>query len=144
MPSPDKLSIIVFSGAFDRVHYALATASAAVATGREATLFFTMGAVHALVEADGNGAPGWVRLSACEDGSDPAAKDAAYADKGIATFEELLSACIELGVSFRVCETGLRSEAIDGSRLRADAGAKQGGIVSFLGDASDRGAMLFV
>ncbi len=144
MASPDKLSVIVFSGAFDRVHYALATASAAAATNRAATLFFTMGAVHALVEAGDNGVPGWVRLAACEDGSDAATRDASYAEKGIGTFEELLSACVELGVVFQVCEIGLKAEGIDAARLRSDVPVKAGGIVSFLGDASGTGAMLFI
>ncbi|SVC25743.1 uncharacterized protein METZ01_LOCUS278597, partial [marine metagenome] len=34
----EKLSIIVFSGSFDRVHYALATAAAAAATNTPVTL----------------------------------------------------------------------------------------------------------
>lgn len=144
MASPDKLSIFVFSGAFDRVHYALATASAAAATNRAVTLLFTMGAVRALVEAGENGVPGWVHLDAAEDGSDAATRDAAYAEKGIATFEELLSACVELHVRFRVCEIGLKAEGIETSRLRADVPVKAGGIVSFLGDASGDGAILFI
>ena len=40
--SPRKLSLVVFSGSFEKVHYALVMASAALASGREATLFFTM------------------------------------------------------------------------------------------------------
>jgi peroxiredoxin family protein len=144
VPAPDKLSVFVFSGAFDRVHYALAIASAAAATNRAVTLFFTMGAVRALVQAGADGVPGWVGLAGCEDGGDAAARDASYAEKGIATFEELLSACVELGVAFQVCEIGLKAEGIEAARLRADVPVKAGGIVSFLGDASDRGAMLFI
>lgn len=144
MAGPDKLSIVVFSGAFDRVHYALATAAAAAATDRGVTLFFTMGAVHALVAAGADGAPGWTRLGVCEDGSAAAARDASYADKGIATFEELISACVELGAAFQVCEIGLRAEAVDAARLRPDVNVKPGGIVTFLGDASAHGAMLFI
>lgn len=144
MTPPDKLSVFVFSGAFDRVHYALAIASAAAATSRAVTLFFTMGAVRALAEAGAGGAPGWNGLGACEDGSDAAARDASYGEKGIATFEELLSACVELGVVFQVCEIGLKAEGIEAARLRADVPVKAGGIVSFLGDASERGAILFI
>ena len=47
-PRPQKLSVIVFSGDYDRVHYALAMASAAAATNRAVTLFFTMAATRAL------------------------------------------------------------------------------------------------
>ena len=45
MPAHSRLAIIVFSGDYDRVHYALAMASAAAAVSRPATLFFTMGAL---------------------------------------------------------------------------------------------------
>ena len=45
---PDKLSIVVYSGKFDEVHYALVMASAAAAVGRPVTLFFTMDACIAL------------------------------------------------------------------------------------------------
>ena len=36
------LSLIVFSGDYDRVHYAFVIASSAAATGRRVTMFFTM------------------------------------------------------------------------------------------------------
>ena len=62
MPGPDKLSLIVFSGDYDRVHYALITASAAAATDRQVTLFFTMGATRALLDTDADGAPGAFHL----------------------------------------------------------------------------------
>ncbi len=45
---PNKLSIIVYSGQFDKVHYALVMASAAAAVGRPVTMFFTMDACIAL------------------------------------------------------------------------------------------------
>ena len=47
-----KLGIIVFSGDYDRVHYALITASAAAATDRQVTLFFTMEGIRALLDAN--------------------------------------------------------------------------------------------
>jgi peroxiredoxin family protein len=140
---PDKLSIFVFSGAYDRVHYALATASAAAATNREVALFFTMGAVRALAAPEGE-TPGWTALLPAEDGTDAAGRDAGYAEHGIATFEELLSACVELGVGFRVCEMGLKAQDLALAGLRADVPLEVGGIVSFLGDASGAGAILFI
>ena len=39
---PEKLSLVVFSGDFDKVHYALVMASAAAAIDTPVTLFFTM------------------------------------------------------------------------------------------------------
>ena len=48
MTSPEKLSLIVQSDDFDRVHYALVLASAALATGKPVTLLFAMAATRAL------------------------------------------------------------------------------------------------
>lgn len=127
MASPDKLSLIIQSGAYDRVHYALVMASAALAVGKPVTLFFTMGGTRALTE-------GW---------ADPA-REQAFAADGLATFEDLLGACQELDATFMVCELGLRAEKLDSGDLRADIPITEGSAVSFLSDASDKGAILYV
>ena len=57
--TPDKLSIIVYDGHFDKVHYALVLAAAASAVGRPVTLFFTMGACRALMKPANDGQPAW-------------------------------------------------------------------------------------
>ncbi len=80
--SPEKLSVVVFSGAFDKVHYALAMAAAALASNRAATLFFTMAGVRALLPEDGDG-PGWRRLHPTEDGAPPRTAEAALIEKGL-------------------------------------------------------------
>lgn len=129
MAPPDKLSIIVFSGNYDRVHYALAMASAAAAIDRPVTLFFTMDAIRALATSE---APDW------------AAEEQANKHKGIATLAELWEACAQLGVGFLVCTMGLRSVGLTSAGLRTDLGVKEGGIVAFLNDASRDGAMLFI
>ena len=64
---PDKLSIVVFSGDFDRIHYALVMAAAAVASNTPVTLFFTMWAGRALEAPLAEGKPAWTRLK-CSDG----------------------------------------------------------------------------
>lgn len=127
MASPDKLSLIIQSGAYDRVHYALVMASAALAVGKPVTLFFTMDGTRALTA-------GWA----------DAAREAAFAADGLATFEELLGACRELDATFMVCELGLRAEKLGTGDLRADIPISEGSAVSFLSDASDRGAILYV
>lgn len=140
---PDKLSIIVYSGDYGRVHYALAMASSAAAMNRPATLFFTMGAIRALTKpAQG----GWGALLVTDDtGHDTgAAQDAAMAEKGLASFEELLAACVTFKVTFMVCEMGLRAIGLTASDLRADLPYQEGGIVSFLADASASGATIFI
>lgn len=131
-PGPAKLSIVVFSGAFDRVHYALMMAAAAIATNTPVTLFFTMGAAAALGKDDG-----WRTLPGAE-------KDADFQAKNLASFADLLDACVSLGVTFMVCEMGLKALGLDPADLRKDVPLSQGGIVTFLADASKDGAMLFV
>ena len=78
--TPDKLSIVVFSGDFERVHYALATAAAAAAVDRPTTLFFTMEAIHALARRRGDGTPGWTALegAATRDAADVGAMTHPY------------------------------------------------------------------
>ena len=116
--SEGGLSIIVRSGKYENVHYALAMAAAAIAVNKPAVLFFTMSGIHALT-----GPPpsldGWER-------------DAINKARGVGDFETLLQACVELGVRFIVCEMGLRSLAIDRTSLRADVPFTVAGIVTLL------------
>ncbi len=116
--SEGGLSIIVRSGEYEDVHYALAMAAAAIAVNKPAVLFFTMSGIHALM-----GPPpsldGWER-------------DAVNKQRGVGDFETLLQACVELGVRFIVCEMGLRSLAIDRTSLRADVPFTVAGIVTLL------------
>ena len=140
---PEKLSLIVSSGDFERVHYALAMASAVVAIDRPATLFFTMGAIRALLKPAADGAPGWADMPAGE-GRRAAEADAAYGECGVGRFEELLAACIQLGARFMVCEMGLRAVGLRPADLRQDIALTEGGMVSFLNDASRHGAVIYI
>jgi peroxiredoxin family protein len=141
--SPDKLSIIVYSGDYGRVHYALAMASAAAAINRPVTLFFTMGAIRALTKPTKGG---WGALPVTDDTGHGtgAAQDAAMAEKDLATFEELLAACVTFKVTFMVCEMGLRAVDLTPADLRDDLPYQEGGIVSFLADASATGTTIFI
>jgi peroxiredoxin family protein len=127
MASPDKLSVIIQSGDFDRVHYALVMASAALATGRPVTLLFTMEGTRALIH-----------------GFADVPQETMLAQKNLATFEELIAACAEMDAKFMVCEMGLRATGINRPRLRTDIDITDGSAVSFLGDASADGAILYV
>ena len=133
MSSPDKLSLVVFSGSFGRVHYALCMAAAAAAVGKPATLFFTMGATRALCP------DGWRTLPNTE-----GLGDETLQAKGVVGFEEILDSCVALGVTFMVCETGLRALGLTLPDLRPDIPVTPGGLVTFLADASATGAMVFV
>lgn len=139
MPAPpDKLSIVVFSGQFERVHYALVMAAAAIASNTPVTLFFTMGAARALLKNDG-----WTKLPS-EEAASAKEMDDLFKARGVGAFEELLEACAALGVSFQVCEMGLKALGMERGDLRADIAFKLGGVVTFLADASKDGAMLFI
>ena len=127
MASPDKLSLIIQSGDFDRVHYALVMASAALATGRPVTLFFTMEGTRALIH-----------------GFADVPQETMLAQENLATFEELIAACSEMDAKFMVCEMGLRATGINRPRLRTDIDITDGSAVSFLADASADGAILYV
>ncbi len=144
MPGPDKLSVIVFSGTFEKVHYALVLAASAAAIGRPATLFFTMEGCRALLEAGPDGMPAWRHLPRDTGAGEGGDVDDGYAAAGVATFEELLMACVEMGVRFMVCEMGMRALGLDRAALRDDVPMQDGGVVTFLNDASQDGATLFV
>lgn len=136
---PDKLSLLVLSGAYERVHYALVLASGAAAIGKPVTLFFTGQALLALRGA--KAAPGWRSLAA-DGGAQGGAVDDDNRARAVAGFEELLSACLELGVRFIACEMGLRAMHLEPSALRSDVPIEVAGVVTFFGDASASGAML--
>ncbi|MEI6986240.1 MAG: hypothetical protein WCK65_08930 [Rhodospirillaceae bacterium] len=144
MTTEDGLSLVVFSGGYDRVHYALAIAAAAAATGRRVNLLVAGGGLRALLAEDGDGRPGWHRLDPSDDGTSPADRDHNLGKRGIATMEELLGACAALGVHVTACEMGLRAFDLPiNSRLRDDIKAKIGGIVGFLALTS-KGTIMFV
>ena len=85
IPAHSRLAIIVFSGDYDRVHYALAMASAAAAVNRPTTLFFTMGALKALRRDSAGGVPGWAALHPAGNGASPVLRDAHHAGGRIGT-----------------------------------------------------------
>ena len=142
--SPDKLSIVVFSGAFDKIHYALVMAAAAVASNTPVTLFFTMWAGRALESPAADGTPAWHRLPVSEGGQTAAGMDAQFKARGVADFEQLLEACVALGVTVMVCEMGLKALGMDPDALRPDVPVAKGGVVTFLADASKNGGMMFI
>lgn len=142
-PRPSKLSLVVSSGDFDKVHYALAMASAAVAVNVPATLFFTMEAIRALKKPGGGESQGWHVLRA-GDGRRAREVDEQYASRGVARFNELLEACRDLGAAFMICDMGLRATGLEMADLRDDIDYRQGGLVTFLNDARADGAMVFI
>lgn len=143
--SPERLSLVVFSGDYDRVHYALAMAAAAAATARPVTMLFTMGAIHALRAAQANGVPGWAMLKPASSGNDAAVRDAHHAEDGLATLEELFDACGAFDVTFKICEMGMTAEKLTPADLRDDLSIASGGLVGFLAESErDSGRIVFI
>lgn len=135
---PERLSVLLLSGSFDRAHYALSLASTAAALERPATLFVTLAGTRALLADDGRGRPGWASLPLSADLADPEVADGAGLDarnraRGVAGFEELLQACTALGVEFMVCEMGLRALDLEVPALRDDLPIRAGGLATLLG-----------
>jgi peroxiredoxin family protein len=131
----ERLCIVLLSGSFERVHYALCMASAAAALERPVTLFVTLGALCALVATDKNGRPGWMNLPGVErpaasPAADGAALDALNRARGVAGFDELLRACTAFEVEFMVCEMGLRTLGLTPGDLRSDVRLEPGGLAS--------------
>lgn len=141
---PTKLSIVVFAGQFDKVHYALVMASAAAAIDTPVTLFFTMEAVRSILTPGADGEASWASqtTSMClETGAD---MDANFKESGVADFETLLAACRDLGVRFMVCEMGLKAMGLNREDIRNDLIIEMGGVVTFLNDASKDGSVFFI
>ena len=143
---PAKLSIVVFSGDFDKIHYAFVMAGAAAAINIPVTLFLTMGASRALL-ADQDGQPAWRTLPAGEIGNGGECGgdiDDGFRERTVATFEDLLQACVAMDVKFMVCDMGLRALDLEGAVFRDDVPIETGGMVSFLNDARAEGQMVFI
>jgi peroxiredoxin family protein len=110
------LGLLLLSGSHDRAHYAFVLASAAAAVDRTVVLFASNRGCLAL-------AKDWSAL-------DGAARDGRVQAAGVAGFEELRAASIELGVRLIACESGLRAEQIDAQSLLPQA--EVAGVVTFL------------
>lgn len=139
------LSLVVRSGGYDSVHYALVMASTAAALGRPVILFFTGRALLAL-EAGAPDAPGWHALGPADDASPPAARDAAYAAARVATLEEMLEAIALMGVRVIACEMGWRVLEMERGHphgpLRPDLAIETAGMATLLRDTPPGAALL--
>ena len=147
-----RLSVVVYDGHFDKIHYALAMASSAAALDMPVTLFFTMDACAALMIGPHDRQPRWHALPVSgADGAGTSADVTAGIDmdnrfraQKIATFEDLLAACVELGVTFMVCEMGLKARNLSADELRTDIPVEPGGLVTFLSNATKDGSIVFI
>ena len=142
--SSKPLSIIVYDHHFDKIHYALVMAAAAAAIGQPTTLFFTMGACNALFCDDEEGNAAWSKMPLSDSKKTGRERDDSYRRKGIATFEELINACITFKTKFMICEMGLKAKQLENLVLRKDLKIEPGGAVTFLKKASKNSSILFI
>ena len=93
LPEAPPLGILLISGSYERAHYAFMLATAVAAMGRAVVLFATNAGCNAL----------------CQDwsGLDGAAADAKVRDCGVAGFDALREAAVELEVGLLACDSGL-------------------------------------
>ncbi len=122
-----KLSLVLHSGDYSRMHYALVLASAAAAVGKPVTILFAGASVLALAKT-------WRMPD----------EDHRVKALRVAGFEELLTACRDLGARMLVCETALALAELNPAQLRDDLNLETAGAVTFLNDASASGEILFV
>jgi uncharacterized protein len=116
VPSDAPLGVMLLSGAHDRAHYAFVVASGAAALGRTVVLFATNRGCLALCRD-------WSSLS----GTD---RDAVIQARGVAGFDTLRDACLEMEVRMIACEAGLLAEALDAGLLLPQV--EVAGIATFL------------
>lgn len=139
-----KLSLVIASPYFEKVHYAFVMATGAAAIGAPVTMFFTMGACPAILQD-----PDWRTLASEKPDTTAAARDRAFITGGVAGMDELIDSAVELDVTFMVCEMGLRAEALESAPLRDGLTAARTGVVTFfndagLTDASDGGNIVYI
>lgn len=136
---PKKLSIVVASGSFEKVHYALVMATGAAAIGIPVTLFFTMGACAAIAGDDG-----WRELPSEKPDMSASDRDEQFEARGVATMNELIESAQELGITFMVCEMGLRAEGLENQPIREGMTITRTGVVTFINEASADGSIIYV
>jgi peroxiredoxin family protein len=122
-----SFSLVIHAGVFGRVHYGLVMASAAAAVGRSVTILFAGEAVAILAS-----------------NYSPPDEDARNIALGIASFDELLSACHDLKVRMIVCETALAQARLKTEDLRTDLTLETGGFVTYLNATNAKGQSMFV
>lgn len=139
-----KLSLVVASPQFEKVHYAFVMATGAAAIGVPVTMFFTMGACPAILKD-----PDWRSLPSEKPDMTAAARNDSFTANGVAGMDELIDSAVELGITFMICEMGLRAEALEAAPLRDGLTAERTGVVTFFHDAgltepSDGGHIVYV
>ena len=114
---PETLAILLLEGRHERAHYAFLLAAGAAAIGRDVVVFASNSGCRALLAA-------W---------RDDSGRDATVRAQGVAGFEELRAAAMDLGVRLIACEAGLRMDGLAAVDLLP--GCEVAGVATFLAAA---------
>lgn len=154
-----KLSIIVFSGDFDKLTAAFTLATGAAAVGHEVNLFFTFWGFAAVKKKPGRAFVGKGLLPRifgflmgglkCAPvsrlnffGASPKIFRALMRSRNVATLEELVAAAKALGVNFYACEMAMHVLGLEKSDLVREVKDVLG-VATFL-EISEGGRTLFI
>ena len=158
----ERVSIICFSGEWDRLFAALSIAAGALAMGMEAHLFFTFWAVSALRGADqvdGNGKSFlqsmFSRMLPCGPGRAPLSKfnygglgklmmRRVMKEGGVEDVDTLFDEVKELGAHIHLCDTTSELFGLTCDELNAGENVDQCGVATFLSLAMKSKVVLFI
>jgi peroxiredoxin family protein len=155
----DKLTMVLFSGDFDKAMAAFIIANGAIAMGREVTIFVTFWGLDAIKKASfdtsGRGffekmvlmmrPKGAGRLGTSQmnfGGIGPKLFKFMMKQHNVEKLESLIKMAMEFGVKIVACQMSVDLMGIKGSDLLD--GVEFGGVAAFLGDAYDGQVTLFI
>lgn len=153
MSEHKKISIVCFSGDFDKMLAAYTIATGAAATNREVTMFFTFWGLNALKKQQGRSPLGKDFLSRAFNflmggkknlplsrlnfgGASPKLMSGMMKKNNVASLDELMEAASALGIRFYACEMSMHILGVTKEDLIDDV-QEVVGVATFLNESED-------
>ena len=153
MSDHKKISIVCFSGDFDKMLAAYTIATGAAATNREVTMFFTFWGLNALKKQQGHSWLGKDFLSRAFNflmggkrnlplsrlnffGASPKLMSGMMKKNNVASLDELMEAASALGIRFYACEMSMHILGVTKEDLIDDV-QEVVGVATFLNESED-------
>jgi len=153
MSDHKKISIVCFSGDFDKMLAAYTIATGAAATNREVTMFFTFWGLNALKKNQGHSWLGKDFLSRAFNflmggkrnlplsrlnffGASPKLMSGMMKKNNVASLDELMEAASALGIRFYACEMSMHILGVTKEDLIDDV-QEVVGVATFLNESED-------